>query len=406
LRKTQLFKQYPKNGWSSFRRNDRGSIAIMAAVSIAVVIFVVGAAVDYTRASRISTIANASLDAAALAAAKELGSGNITEDQVAEHAKKYFLANLSQQNVAEVEFRSFTATHDPQTNSIRLSVDAIVPTTFTAIAGFQEISMNEVSVATFKQQDIELAMMLDVSGSMGGSRIRDLRDSANDLVDILTENSRNNDVRIGLAPYSTAVFAGPYARRVTDGRSGRCVYERGGVNAFLETNPIDDPLGGSRRMHCNRSPITPITADTNRLHREINRLSTGGWTAGHLGIAWAWYLISPEWGNIWPADSKPAAYDPKKTLKAVILMTDGAFNQYYVGANGNSNEQALELCANIRDKDIRIYTVAFRAPASAARLLRDCSNNAANSFDASSGDELRAAFKEIALLLLKLRISE
>ena len=36
-----------------------------------------------------------------------------------------------------------------------------------------------------EQHDIELAMALDVTGSMSGSKIADLRTAATDLVDIL-----------------------------------------------------------------------------------------------------------------------------------------------------------------------------------------------------------------------------
>ena len=29
-------------------------------------------------------------------------------------------------------------------------------------------------------------------------------------------------------------------------------------------------------------------------------------TAGQLGAAWAWYLVSPNWSGVWPASGKPA----------------------------------------------------------------------------------------------------
>ena len=54
--------------------------------------------------------------------------------------------------------------------------------------------------------------------------------------------------------------------------------------------------------------------------------SPGGTTAGQLGTAFAWYMLSPNWADIWPADSKPAAYGTAKLRKIAVLMTDGAYN--------------------------------------------------------------------------------
>ena len=44
--------------------------------------------------------------------------------------------------------------------------------------------------------------------------------------------------------------------------------------------------------------IQPLTNDTAMLKRRIDKLQTGGSTAGHLGTAWAWYLLSPNWNTV------------------------------------------------------------------------------------------------------------
>lgn len=47
-----------------------------------------------------------------------------------------------------------------------------------------------------------------------------------------------------------------------------------------------------------------------------------GTTAGHVGTSLGYYLISPRWKPVWPAENEPAAHDTD-VKKVVIIMTDG-----------------------------------------------------------------------------------
>ncbi len=395
-----------QNGRSvSFRGSEEGSIAIAFAVMIGFIILAAGVAMDYARAARVSTIATFALDAAVLAASRDLAAGASMGD-VEKTAQDYFNANIANHNLAGVSFSPLQIVQDRVNDSVDASVQASVDTAFVRIAGIESVNFGQHAVATFASKDIELAMMLDVSGSMDGSKIRDLRDAATDLVDILHNGSPQNDVRIGMVPYSTSVNAGNYADETTGGASSRCVTERAGSNAFTDTSGRADPLGGGGGVYCPNSEIVPITDRERLMKRRINRLRAGGWTAGHLGVAWAWYMLSPEWNNVWPAASRPRAYGVVNNIKAVILMTDGEFNTTYVPANGNSAGQSENLCDNMRDKGVVIYAVAFQAPAASEILLRDCADVSVRYFNAANGQQLRDAFQEIALSLLQLRISE
>ncbi len=389
----------------SFRGNEDGSVALIFAAVILVLTLAVGVAMDYARAARLSTITTTALDAAVLAAARDLAAGASRAD-VEQTARDYFNANIANHNLAGINFTNLRVRQDPVNDQVNISVEASMDTAFVKLAGIDTVNFGESAVATFASKDIELAMMLDVSGSMGGSKIRDLRDAATDLVDILHNGSPQNDVRIGMVPYSTSVNAGDYADPATNGASVRCVTERDGSNAFTDVSALADPLGGSGGIYCPNAEIVPITDRERTMKRSIRRLRAGGWTAGHLGVAWAWYMVSPEWANVWPAASRPRAYGTSDNIKAVILMTDGIFNTEYVPGNGDSAAQAEDLCDNMRDEGVVIYSVAFQAPASSEALLRDCAGVGARYFDADNGQELREAFQEIALSLLQLRIAE
>jgi len=229
-----------------------------------------------------------------------------------------------------------------------------------------------------------------------------------------------------------------------------CVYARHGNHAFTEATPGDsvtheilaedgstqtvtdtgwltpggayyDKSRGYWRTYglwCNDIAPLALTNDPEDLEDYIDDLDDYNGTAGHMGIAWGWYLLSPEWTSIWPADSEPLAYDEPDSAKALIMMTDGSFNSWFDGVGssedfgyledpdqGSSFEQAADLCDSVKATGIVIYTVAFQAPSSAQTALDNCSSGPEYSFDPQNDQELEQAYKAIATSIADLRIT-
>lgn len=44
--------------------------------------------------------------------------------------------------------------------------------------------------------------------------------------------------------------------------------------------------------------IVPLSDNKTALKNSINSYTAAGSTAGHIGIAWAWYLLSPNFRNL------------------------------------------------------------------------------------------------------------
>jgi von Willebrand factor type A domain len=297
---------------------------------------------------------------------------------------------------------------DRQSGLVKVDATTNVDMTVMRTANFNSISVPVSSSVLSEQKDIELGMALDLTGSMGGQKIVDLRAAAKDLVDILMPDGGSpNTVRIGLAPYAASVNAGSYARTVTNNLSNKCVHERGGPDAFNDKAPGNGNWLGTRAgLSCPNSKIEPLTDNKAQLKSNIDTYTANGSTAGHIGAAWASYLISPEWGAIWPAASRPVAYSDGKTLKAIVLMTDGEFNTQYVNANGNSDSQARQICSETKNRDVVVYTIGFQSPAQAEALLKDCASSPETYFSAQNGNELRQAFVLIAQQLNSLRLTQ
>ena len=243
---------------------------------------------------------------------------------------------------------------------------------------------------------------------MQGQKIADLKSAAKDLVDILLpDGGTPNKVRIGLAPYAASVNAGVYAATVSNNASTACVHERGGAQAFTDAAPGQGTYLGFRNgLSCPAAKVEPITDDKALLKSKIDTYTAGGSTAGHIGAAWASYLVSPQWTGTWPAASAPAPYGDGKTLKAIVLMTDGEFNTQYVNANGDSDSQARQICTETKDRNVVVYTIGFQSPAQAEALLKDCASSPTHYFSAQNGNELRQAFIEIAQQLNNLRLTQ
>jgi len=414
-----------------FNRDDKGSITIMFTLGLMLIIICVGAALDTGRAMQVASRTATALDAAALAAAKAMREEGLDESEVIAVAQDYFESNSKDSAQMNATYNQLQVNTDPDAGRVTLAVTGTMPTIFTRLAGLNQFNINRSSTAIYNIRDIELGMMLDVTGSMGGQKIEDLREAAKKLVDILiTNNETNQNVRIGLAPYSASVNAGAYSNLVTDPvnpSTDGCVIERTGGSAYSDIAPGNgtwvsaanpgsppadvDPTEGNGSYRCPSVSVMPLTNDHDALKARIDSFSAGGWTSGHIGLAWAWYLISPDWNNIWPAESTPVAYKDGKTIKAVILMTDGNFNTAY--ANGQSGNQAEELCDAMRDsdKEIVVFSVAFQAPPAAEDLLRNCASAPSGTiettyFNAENGNELELAFATIAIQLNNLRLAQ
>jgi hypothetical protein len=206
-------------------------------------------------------------------------------------------------------------------------------------------------------------------------------------------------------------------------------------HAYEDTAPSATPLGRNYAGNgCDIPEIVPLTTDKPTLHAVANSLVANGSTAGHIGLAWAWYLVSPNFAYLWPNDSKPAAYDAPNVQKVVILMTDGAFNTVYCngvvasnsisGSGGNSDHidcpspngdifyQAKTICDNMKAPQgdappVIVYTVGFDIgdDEDAQDVMASCATDAAHAYLANTGTELSEAFRAIGENITSLRVS-
>lgn len=399
-------------------KETSGNVAILFAMCAFGIISLLGVAIDFQRSVSAEHNIQAALDASSLAAAKSFQNAKMKDAEIKKLAQNIFAADITLAN-ANLKCPDPSINIDKTNGLVTASVTCKLPTTFAGLFSMSEMKISQSSTSAVSITSLDLAMMLDVSGSMSGQKLEDLKTAAKDAVDILITPYSGDRVRIAFNTYSTAINVGDYAEKVKgdnydkDSALKNCVTERTGTAKFDDDAPAfnkymeEEPKSvGNKAMSCPSSSIAPLTSKASDLKTEIGKLKAGGWTAGHLGVAWAWYLISPEWDKIWPAASEPLPYGKKDTIKAVILMTDGAFNTYYESGQGDSDKQSKKLCKAMKEEGVIVYSVAFQAPKEGKKILKNCASSKAHYYDAKNGAQLKQAYADIASQLSNLRIAK
>jgi Flp pilus assembly protein TadG len=200
---------------------------------------IIGLAIDASRAYSIAARAQSILDSASLAAAKVLDVAGATDQDVVDKANAFFAAHLAQHKDLGATFGTPLIVPHRGSQTVNVSVDVIVPTYFAGIVGKPQLTFTRESIVIYRTKGIELAMVLDTTGSMsentksGSVKLAVMKKAAKDVVANLLNTTPGtlNTNRVALVPFSASVNVGGYLPQVASGVSVRgdsCVLERAG----------------------------------------------------------------------------------------------------------------------------------------------------------------------------------
>jgi Flp pilus assembly protein TadG len=528
-------------------RDRRGGVATFLAAAIIPLIAFAGLAVDTSRGYLMKARLSSALDAAALAGGRAMHDPDLRDEMV----ERFFNANFPA-NYMGATITGPTITIDTVNNTITLDAGAEMSSSLMQVLGVNTMNVAGTTEVKLSSRNVEVALVVDVTGSMAGTPISDLRTAAKDLVDIIVKDVQTPHFsKIALVPYSAAVNVGSYAAQlrgavrpataitgatkanpvvVTSSAHGlangemvritgvngmtqlnniyyrvanvtvntfelrnennssningssystyssggtvtcydygcntqrfynvsgswvnfatnSCVTERTGANAYTDVAPaasavapVTEPVGfhyADSSNPCLAQEFVPLSSDKTLLKNRIDSLTAAGSTAGQIGLAWGWYLVSPNFGYLWPTESQPLAYGADELIKVVIFMTDGDLNTGYAkgivaqdsgsGSGSNSDKiaqnatnpsihtgrvssysQALQLCSAMKAAGILIYTVGFDIGSlvAAQEVIEQCATDPTYVYMPDSGTELSEAFQAIAINVARLHLSK
>jgi Flp pilus assembly protein TadG len=443
----------------AFRRDDAGTISVLFAISVFLILGVVGAGLDYARGYLAKTRLQASLDAALLAGAQAKIAGAADVDNAIMRA---FQANWGESEKSP----EFTYTIEGDTISGQARVP--VPAMLTAAIGFTEITAGAQSAVSWGLGNAEVVLALDTTGSMTGAKLDGAKAAAKDLVDSLFATTGGTSrVKVGLVPFSRYVNVGMTYRNATwmsvpadrtetkescgwysdvisqtncrmvtgtcsnDGVNFPCTYEtcdytygpstyrcttdtdeytwKGCVGSRAYPADIDsdvtsaNPVPGILNASGCPSSLQRLTEDKQVLKDQIDAMVADGETFVQPGLLWGWRVLS---------EGAPFADGSGRGKRVLVLMTDGANTRSPTYPDHKSSDPSLantlmaETCTRIKAQGIEIYAVAFDVTdATINTLLNQCASGPPYYFSATSVSELSSAFSKIADSLKSVRVS-
>lgn len=188
-----------------FGRDQGGAVAVLFAFMFLVVFAVVAISVDFGLSSVAKVRQQRALDAATLAASDQLGlpDQDVTAPAI---AQAYYDAN-TQKLPSNKKLTKLTL--DASTGKVSSSATTSVFSTLLKGIGIAKTDVHASTVVIKGQSTVEVAMVLDNSGSMS-PEIGNLKTAAKNLVGILFTGLEGTErMRVGLVPFAASVNVGP-----------------------------------------------------------------------------------------------------------------------------------------------------------------------------------------------------
>lgn len=436
-----------------YKTDNSGNIALITAISAFVLLGGTALAIDLSRGWFAKERLQDTTDVVALLAAKE-GLTNVAELQAA--ADSVMAVHYPGQTGARIQIIDIKRDGD----TVRVEATNQIDTVFAPVMNRDKLDVRVVSTATYANKAMDIALVLDTTGSMKGSKMASLKAAAGGLIDTM-KDVENDEVRMSVVPFGQYVNVGKSRRNAawldvpadeTRTRTRRdpiaqnnCRNEtRHGTNdgkpvtwtarvcdtiygpPYQQSYTVtwngcvgsrNEPHDTTAAYNGRKIPgllgvkcgaeVQDLSNNLNKAKQTLNSMKASGNTYMPSGLLWGWRTLD----RAEPlANSAPAGVSDQDRI--LVLMTDGQNTKsksgiYHTGNNKNdADNKTRTLCGKIKGEDITVYTIAYEVSDNSTKnLLEGCATDRTKFYDASNASELNKAFEDIADSLKELRIT-
>ncbi|AJE48031.1 TadE/TadG family type IV pilus assembly protein [Celeribacter indicus] len=366
----------------AYWRDEDGALFIFGLFAFVIILMVAGMGVDVIRHETLRTQLQGTLDRSILVAAN-IQTQAATDDDVKNIVLDYFDKAGFGDYISKDDI---DVTRGMAGRRVSATVDGSINTFFMRLAGVDDIGLSAAGTAEQSVGKMEIALVLDVSGSMDQNhRIANLRDAADDFAKTIFSADDRGQIALSIVPYSGQVNAGPSIGKMFnrgdpndysyclqfDSNDFKTISIQPNTMPGAKTYPQaftfdawNDRSEGLELEYCDSAAaneILPFVNSYEDARSKIRGLRALGGTSINIGLKWGTALLDPSFRPItasleakgkvsstlkeYPLDF-PAENDSAGTQKIIVLMTDGEHDTHYF----------------IKDKYRRGNTDAFVSP--------------------------------------------
>jgi hypothetical protein len=352
---------WPLRRLRQFFRDDRGNISVFALTLMVAMIGIGGLALDTMRYEQQRVQVQNALDRCTLMAA------SLRQRLVPSQVVYDCMDNASLKSTV----KSVVVTDSFNDRSVDAIAQTNIDTLFPNAVGIRALTVDARSKAVHKLAKIEIVLVLDVSGSMAGTKLTNLKNAAREFVATVLNGDTNKRVSISLVPYNGQVNLGPTLRglyNATDlhGTANvNCIDLPPSVystlslslslpmpmtghvdtytgtlanNAFVSPTDTAQATPTATNSWCPASTTNIVRVawqDIPSLQTAINNLTAIGATSTNAGMRWGLAMLDPGSQSLFSSliasgtiganlAGRPYSYTEPESMKIIVLMTDGA----------------------------------------------------------------------------------
>jgi Flp pilus assembly protein TadG len=355
-----------RTGLQSFGRRfmqDRGgNLAMTFAIVSVPLLGAMGAGMDYMRAMNLHRELQANLDAAVVAAVKDIG---VKDDEALKsQISNWLAAEASVAGSYTLDTKGLII--DKTTSVITAKVTANVSTTFMRVLGKKTIPIAvKASVAggeTVTKSAFSMYFVLDRSGSMD-----------EETTTTYTATCTTGKKKKKTTTSCTKKYTKMEALKLAAGDLLEQFSNADPSNKYVRTGAVSYDTAMDKE--------TPLVWGTTTVANYIDALTPRYYTNSGEAFQMAYDSLTATGAN--SEDKLHAAKnkvtDPKKYI---VFMTDG-------------ENKTKKYCELARTNNVHVYSIAFMAPTAGQNLLKYCATTSADYFEAESTNDLVDAFDSI-----------